>query len=102
MQPVSRSLLIAVSFAALSCGRNEAHSAADTAQTSNVVTARGAAREPADTEIVRNLGVPTDADDTASTHYNKHQTPRRLSNPACWRQGPAMCLRDPATTIYSV
>jgi hypothetical protein len=99
-----RTFLIPLSVGVtLSCTARDVRSHVDTARPATItVAAQPSAETPADTEVVRNAGVPTDPDDTAATHYNKHEAPRRLANPACRPQGLALCLLDTAATVYSV
>src|SRR3954469_10302819 len=93
-------LIVGTTF---SCAARDTRSHLDTAHPATIgVVAHDSGPEPADTAVVRNAGVASDPDDTAATHYNRHETPRRLGSPACRPQGPALCLRDTATTVYSV
>jgi|SRR5579884_318339 len=94
-------LLIPFGVAVLSCARNDARPGTDPGESVGVA-AQAKPVPPADTEIVRSAGVPTDADDTATTRYGKHETPRRVAYPDCRPRGIALCLPDTATTVYSV
>ena len=64
--------------------------------------AQTAAALPADTDLVRGVGVPTFSDDTASTQYGKHETPRRIASPECRPRGIALCIADTARILFSV
>lgn len=75
---------------------------ADTGHPTVVAATGVATAQVADTAIVRGPGVPTDSDDTASTRYGKHETPRRIASPDCRPRGIALCLLDTATTVFSV
>jgi hypothetical protein len=103
MHPYRALLISLIVGASLSCTARDVRRHVDTARpTTSSVAATASGSDLADTEVVRHAGVPTDPDDTAATHYGKHETPRRLTNPACRPQGPALCLRDTAATVYSV
>ena len=93
-------ILLAASAAgcALACSHTDARSPAPLAK---ALATQVVARLPADTEIVRGPGVPTDSDDTASTRYGKHPSPRRIASPGCKPQGFALCLQDTATVAFS-
>lgn len=54
-----------------------------------------------DTAIITSPGVPTDADDTMPTSYQKHQTPRPVPAPDCLPTGIALCIADTARTLYT-
>jgi len=95
-------LLAAGAATTLACDGRDSRSANDTVARSLSVGDQNASAVPSDTDVVRSAGVATDADDTASTRYNKHPTPRRLSSPGCRPQGIALCLTDTATRVYSV
>lgn len=56
------------------------------------------ATQVADKAIIRDVGVPTAADDTAGTQYLTHEAPRRLPAPACLPSGLAFCITDTALT----
>jgi len=102
MRPLLALLLAIGATATLACARRDSREASDTATRSLSVADQKTSSVPHDADVVYNRGVATDADDTASTRYNKHQTPRRLSSPGCRPQGIALCLADTATRVYSV
>ena len=54
-----------------------------------------------DTAVITSPGVPTDADDTMATSYQKHQTPRPVPPPDCLPTGIAFCIADTARTLYT-
>src|SRR3982751_5133749 len=102
MRPLLALLLAVGAAATLECARRDSRAASDTVAGSLSVANQKTSSVPGDTDIVRSTGVMTDADDTASTRYGKHQTPRRLSSPGCRPRGIALCLPDTATRVYSV
>ena len=102
MRASSVLLLTAGAIIALACSRRDAQSTRDTTGRSQSAPHQTALLVVADTDVVRSQGVPAAPDDTESTEYNKHQTPRRLSSPACRPEGIAMCVVDTATRVHSV
>lgn len=102
MRPLFALLLAVGATTTVACTPRDSRVASDTVARSLGVVDQKAASVAGDTDVVRSSGVATDADDTASTRYGKHETPRRLSSPSCRPDGLALCLRDTAAQVYTV
>lgn len=96
-----RCLLVAFISAVGACG-DRSHAAKTALQTTASESVPATTRPTADTSIIRSIGVASDAGDTASTRYGKHETPRRIASPECRPTGIALCVVDTAETLFSV